>query len=267
MIDINEFDAIRIGLASPEQIRAWSSGEVTKPETINYRTLKPEKDGLFCERIFGPTKDWECYCGKYKRVRYKGIICERCGVEVTRAKVRRERMGHIDLAAPVSHIWYFKGVPSRMGYLLDISPKQLERVLYFSASIVTFVDDEKRQRDAGKLEDLVQADIDNTFASRDEQKVKIMAERDKRVAVLLGNSTPDEDDEIALGFDETPLVGVDPGGGGEAGQRASRRRRHPPARPGALRRRAGRPPARAVGRVQAASRRATSSPMRPSSGR
>ncbi len=205
MIDINEFDAIRIGLASPEQIRAWSSGEVTKPETINYRTLKPEKDGLFCERIFGPTKDWECYCGKYKRVRYKGIICERCGVEVTRAKVRRERMGHIDLAAPVSHIWYFKGVPSRMGYLLDISPKQLERVLYFSASIVTWVDDEKRQRDAGKLEDLVQADIDNTFASRDEQKVKVMAERDKRVSVLYGNSTPDEDDEIALGFDETPL--------------------------------------------------------------
>jgi DNA-directed RNA polymerase subunit beta' len=205
VIDINEFDAIRIGLASPEQIRAWSSGEVTKPETINYRTLKPEKDGLFCERIFGPTKDWECYCGKYKRVRYKGIICERCGVEVTRAKVRRERMGHIDLAAPVSHIWYFKGVPSRMGYLLDISPKQLERVLYFSASIVTFVDDDKRQRDLEKLEELVQADIDNTFAARDEQKVKIMAERDKRVAVLLGNSTPDEDDEIALGFDETPL--------------------------------------------------------------
>jgi DNA-directed RNA polymerase subunit beta' len=206
VIDINEFDAIRIGLASPEQIRAWSSGEVTKPETINYRTLKPEKDGLFCERIFGPTKDWECYCGKYKRVRYKGIICERCGVEVTRAKVRRERMGHIDLAAPVSHIWYFKGVPSRMGYLLDISPKQLERVLYFSASIVTFVDDEKRQRDMGKLEDLLQADIENTFASRDEQKVKIMAERDKRVAVLLGNSTPDEEDELALGFDETPLT-------------------------------------------------------------
>ena len=111
MIDINNFDAIEIGLASSKQIRAWSSGEVTKPETINYRTLKPEKDGLFCERIFGPTKDWECYCGKYKRVRYKGIVCERCGVEVTRSKVRRERMGHIDLAAPVSHIWFFKGVP------------------------------------------------------------------------------------------------------------------------------------------------------------
>ena len=125
MIDINDFDAIRIGLASSKQIRDWSSGEVTKPETINYRTLKPERDGLFCERIFGPTKDWECYCGKYKRVRYKGIICERCGVEVTRQKVRRERMGHIDLAAPVSHIWFFKGVPSRIGYLLDIAPREL----------------------------------------------------------------------------------------------------------------------------------------------
>ena len=137
LIDINDFDAIRIGLASPKQIRDWSSGEVTKPETINYRTLKPERDGLFCERIFGPTKDWECYCGKYKRVRYKGIICERCGVEVTRQKVRRERMGHIDLAAPVSHIWFFKGVPSRIGYLLDIAPRELEKVLYFAASIVT----------------------------------------------------------------------------------------------------------------------------------
>src|SRR5512144_1449339 len=129
MIDINNFDAIEIGLASSKQIRGWSSGEVTKPETINYRTLKPEKDGLFCERIFGPTKDWECYCGKYKRVRYKGIVCERCGVEVTRSKVRRERMGHIDLAAPVSHIWFFKGVPSRIGYLLDMAPKELEKDL------------------------------------------------------------------------------------------------------------------------------------------
>ncbi len=155
MIDINNFDAIRIGLASSKQIRDWSSGEVTKPETINYRTLKPEKDGLFCERIFGPTKDWECYCGKYKRVRYKGIICERCGVEVTRQKVRRERMGHIDLAAPVSHIWFFKGVPSRIGYLLDIAPKELEKVLYFAASIVTKVDNEKRAADLADLEDKV----------------------------------------------------------------------------------------------------------------
>ena len=135
MIDINNFDAIEIGLASSKKIRAWSSGEVTKPETINYRTLKPEKDGLFCERIFGPTKDWECYCGKYKRVRYKGIVCERCGVEVTRSKVRRERMGHVDLAAPVSHIWFFKGVPSRIGYLIDMAPKELEKVLYFAASM------------------------------------------------------------------------------------------------------------------------------------
>ena len=147
MIDINNFDAIEISLASSKQIRSWSSGEVTKPETINYRTLKPEKDGLFCERIFGPTKDWECYCGKYKRVRYKGIVCERCGVEVTRSKVRRERMGHIDLAAPVSHIWFFKGVPSRIGYLLDIAPKELEKVLYFAASIVTWIDEEARAKD------------------------------------------------------------------------------------------------------------------------
>ena len=131
-----ELDAIRIGLASPEKIREWSHGEVKKPETINYRTLKPERDGLFCERIFGPQKDWECHCGKYKRIRYKGIICDKCGVEVTRAKVRRERMGHIELAAPVSHIWYFKGIPSRMGLLLDISPKDLEKVLYFAAYIV-----------------------------------------------------------------------------------------------------------------------------------
>ncbi|MGE5509235.1 MAG: DNA-directed RNA polymerase subunit beta' [Chitinophagales bacterium] len=137
MLDVNNFDRIKIGLASPEQIRAWSSGEVKKPETINYRTLKPERDGLFCERIFGPTRDWECHCGKYKRVRYKGIICDRCGVEVTRAKVRRERLGHIELAAPVSHIWYFKGIPSRMGLLLDLSPRTLEKVLYFASYIVT----------------------------------------------------------------------------------------------------------------------------------
>lgn len=136
MLDVNYFDRIRIGLASPEMIRAWSSGEVKKPETINYRTLKPEKEGLFCEKIFGPTRDWECHCGKYKRVRYKGIVCDRCGVEVTRAKVRRERMGHIELAAPVSHIWFFKGIPSRMGLLLDMSPRSLERVLYFASYVV-----------------------------------------------------------------------------------------------------------------------------------
>lgn len=137
MFELNTFDSIQIGLASPEKIREWSRGEVKKPETINYRTLKPEKDGLFCERIFGPTKDWECHCGRYKRVRYKGIVCDKCGVEVTRAKVRRERMGHIELAAPVSHIWYFKGIPSRMGLLLDMSPRSLEKILYFAAFVVT----------------------------------------------------------------------------------------------------------------------------------
>ena len=136
MYELNDFDSIQIGVASPEKIREWSYGEVTKPETINYRTQKPEKDGLFCEKIFGPTKDWECHCGKYKRIRYKGIVCEKCGVEVTRAKVRRERMGHIELAAPVSHIWYFKGVPSRIGLLLDMGPKQLEQVIYFAAYVV-----------------------------------------------------------------------------------------------------------------------------------
>ena len=130
------FEAIKIALASPEKIREWSRGEVTKPETINYRTLKPERDGLFCERIFGPKKDWECYCGKYKKIRYKGVICDRCGVEITKSSVRRERMGHIELAAPVSHIWYFKGIPSRMGLILDLSPKILERVLYFASYIV-----------------------------------------------------------------------------------------------------------------------------------
>jgi len=136
VLDVNEFDSMRIGLASPEQILEWSHGEVKKPETINYRTLKPERDGLFCERIFGPTKDWECHCGKYKRIRHKGVVCDKCGVEVTRAKVRRERMGHIQLATPVSHIWYFKGIPSRMGLILDVSPRSLERVLYFASYIV-----------------------------------------------------------------------------------------------------------------------------------
>ncbi|PWJ55480.1 DNA-directed RNA polymerase subunit beta' [Quadrisphaera granulorum] len=152
MLDVNFFDEIRIGLATADSIRTWSHGEVKKPETINYRTLKPEKDGLFCEKIFGPTRDWECYCGKYKRVRFKGIICERCGVEVTRAKVRRERMGHIELAAPVTHIWYFKGVPSRLGYLLDLAPKDLEKVIYFAAYMITWVDDESRSRDLPSLQ-------------------------------------------------------------------------------------------------------------------
>ncbi|MGC9220717.1 MAG: DNA-directed RNA polymerase subunit beta' [Solirubrobacteraceae bacterium] len=181
MIDINNFDAIEIGLASSKQIRSWSFGEVTKPETINYRTLKPEKDGLFCERIFGPTKDWECYCGKYKRVRYKGIVCERCGVEVTRSKVRRERMGHIDLAAPVSHIWFFKGVPSRIGYLLDMAPKELEKVLYFAASMVTWVDEEARERDLDSLQEEVNKVLDSYAAEKQERVLELNESMEHRI--------------------------------------------------------------------------------------
>jgi DNA-directed RNA polymerase subunit beta' len=167
MLDVNFFDELRIGLASTDNIREWSFGEVKKPETINYRTLKPEKDGLFDEKIFGPTRDWECYCGKYKRVRFKGIICERCGVEVTRAKVRRERMGHIELAAPVTHIWYFKGVPSRLGYLLDLAPKDLEKVIYFAAYMITEVDSEARAEDMPTLEKKYLADYKKIETRRD----------------------------------------------------------------------------------------------------
>ena len=184
MIDINNFDAIEIGLASSKKIRGWSSGEVTKPETINYRTLKPEKDGLFCERIFGPTKDWECYCGKYKRVRYKGIVCERCGVEVTRSKVRRERMGHIDLAAPVSHIWFFKGVPSRIGYLIDMAPKELEKVLYFAASIITWVDEEAREKDLGELEKEVEKQAGEYEREREQRTQELNESLERRLAYL-----------------------------------------------------------------------------------
>ncbi len=167
MLDVNFFDELRIGLASAENIRLWSHGEVKKPETINYRTLKPERDGLFCEKIFGPTRDWECYCGKYKRVRFKGIVCERCGVEVTRSKVRRERMGHIELAAPVTHIWYFKGVPSRLGYLLDLAPKDLEKVIYFAAYMITSVDEAARREDLPSLEARLNEDRNNLIKKRD----------------------------------------------------------------------------------------------------
>ncbi|MEV4671249.1 MULTISPECIES: DNA-directed RNA polymerase subunit beta' [Actinomadura] len=169
MLDVNFFDELRIGLATADDIRQWSHGEVKKPETINYRTLKPEKDGLFCEKIFGPTRDWECYCGKYKRVRFKGIICERCGVEVTRAKVRRERMGHIELAAPVTHIWYFKGVPSRLGYLLDLAPKDLEKIIYFAAYMITSVDAERRDRDLPTLEAHISVERQQIEQARDAQ--------------------------------------------------------------------------------------------------
>ncbi|WP_187764737.1 DNA-directed RNA polymerase subunit beta' [Saccharopolyspora spinosa] len=167
MLDVNFFDELRIGLATADDIRQWSYGEVKKPETINYRTLKPEKDGLFCEKIFGPTRDWECYCGKYKRVRFKGIICERCGVEVTRAKVRRERMGHIELAAAVTHIWYFKGVPSRLGYLLDLAPKDLEKIIYFAAYVITSVNTEMRHNDLSTLESEISVERKRVADQRD----------------------------------------------------------------------------------------------------
>jgi DNA-directed RNA polymerase subunit beta' len=179
LLEVNDFNAIRISLASPEQIRGWSYGEVTKPETINYRTLKPEKDGLFCERIFGPTKDWECYCGKYKRVRYKGIICDKCGVEVAREKVRRERMGHIELASPVSHIWYFKGTPSRLGLLLDVSPRNLERILYFALYIVTRVheDEQKRALDKVRTDEAERiSEIEGSVSLRGEELAATMQE-------------------------------------------------------------------------------------------
>ena len=191
--DVSNFSALRISLASAEDIRSWSHGEVKKAETINYRTLKPEKDGLFCEKIFGPTKDWECACGKYKRVRFKGIVCERCGVEVTRSKVRRERMGHIELAAPVSHIWYFKGSPSRLGYLLDIAPKELEKVLYFASSIVTWVDTEARDEDVEELRDELAADLEELDAERDR-----LIEATRR----LSTEYVREDDEFADEIDD-----------------------------------------------------------------
>ena len=175
----NDFNAIRISLASPDQIKTWSYGEITKPETINYRTLRPEKDGLFCERIFGPTKDWECYCGKYKKIRYKGVICDRCGVEVARSKVRRERMGHIALAAPVAHIWFSKGTPSRLGLLLDISPRNLDRVLYFAQYLVTNVDQQ-----------LVAAAVDQLREDLTQELEKQARETEERIAELQPQSSP-----------------------------------------------------------------------------
>ena len=184
MLDVNFFDELRIGLATADDIRQWSHGEVKKPETINYRTLKPEKDGLFCEKIFGPTRDWECYCGKYKRVRFKGIICERCGVEVTRAKVRRERMGHIELAASVTHIWYFKGVPSRLGYLLDLAPKDLEKIIYFASYVITSVDAEARHRDMSTVESEIGAEKRQAENARDAEIEKRAAKLEQDLAEL-----------------------------------------------------------------------------------
>jgi len=202
-VDVNNFDAIKIGLASPEKIRSWSNGEVKKPETINYRTLKPERDGLFCERIFGPTKDYECYCGKYKRVRFKGIICERCGVEVTRASVRRERMGHIELASPVSHIWFFKGVPSRMGYVLDISPKDLEKVLYFDSYIITGIDREKIKSEEEEIKGLYQKALDKAKDTHESRMKEIELNKDN--FMLENYETNDEGELIEPEEDEDVL--------------------------------------------------------------
>ena len=184
MLDVNRFDQLHISLATSDDVRTWSHGEVKKPETINYRTLKPERDGLFCERIFGPTRDWECACGKYKRPRFKGIVCERCGVEVTRSKVRRERMGHIELAAPVTHIWYFKGVPSRLGYLLDIAPKDLEKVIYFAAYMVTSVDEENRRQDLPSL----QSEYELERSAIEKQLAVDLEERQKRLEADLAEA-------------------------------------------------------------------------------
>src|SRR5262252_8656700 len=195
MLKLENFDALKLSLASPETIMSWSHGEVTKPETINYRTLRPERDGLFCERIFGPTRDWECHCGKYKRYRYKGIICDKCGVEVTRSKVRRERMGHIKLASPVSHVWYFKGIPSRMGLLLDMSPRNLEKILYFANYIVTDVHEDVREEllanlsmdsdeEAVRLRGAIDAKADEIRQQHQESHRKLRDEIEGEVAQL-----------------------------------------------------------------------------------
>src|SRR5437588_505864 len=212
MLEVNEFNAIRISLASPDQIRTWSSGEVTKPETINYRTLRPEKDGLFDERIFGPTRDWECYCGKYKRIRYKGIICDKCGVEVTRAKVRRERMGHIQLASPVSHIWFFKGTPSRLGILLDMSPRNLERILYFALYVVTHIDEHQKERvlqtieeeAEGKIRRLEQTISDRTGAIESRANAEIM-----RIRTSTEQKVRTQEEELAAELETlTPAAAI-----------------------------------------------------------
>ena len=204
MVDTTNFDQIRIGLASPDEIRKWSRGEVKKPETINYRTFKPEPDGLFCEKIFGPTRDWECHCGKYRKIKFRGIVCDRCGVEVMRAKVRRERMGHIELAAPVAHIWYLKNVPSPMSLLLDLSPRPLEKVLYFASYIITKVDtellaanadeirmgveerkhelDEQLQEQIAMIEEQYREELEANPELSAGDRNKIIASRDERIA-------------------------------------------------------------------------------------
>ncbi|CAB4770036.1 MAG: DNA-directed RNA polymerase subunit beta' [Actinobacteria bacterium] len=215
MLDVNHFDQIRIGLATADSIRMWSNGEVKKPETINYRTLKPEKDGLFCEKIFGPTKDWECYCGKYKRVRFKGIICERCGVEVTRSKVRRERMGHIELAAPVVHIWYLRGTRSWLAYLLmgteareELKAKQLEKVIYFAANIVTWVDDEKRDKNLPNLEQEISLEREAIEKDRELELARRQEDLEKELVQLEKDSAKDTEIKARQRAAERDLVAI-----------------------------------------------------------
>ena len=202
----NDFNAIRISLASPEQIRLWSYGEVLKPETINYRTLRPEKDGLFCERIFGPTKDWECYCGKYKKIRHRGIICDRCGVEIARAKVRRERMGHISLAAPVAHIWFSKGTPSRLGLMLDLSPKNLDRVLYFAQYLVTKVNSEMVVEEVDRLQNGLEAELlrmeEKLLEKTEEVQAQLDGAEENDLSMERQEELRDEIRQLNLNFEE-----------------------------------------------------------------
>ncbi len=207
MTEVNDFNAIRISLASPEQIKSWSYGEVTEPETINYRTLKPEKDGLFCEKIFGPTKNYECYCGKYKKIRYRGVTCDRCGVTVEHSRVRRTRMGHIELAAPVAHIWFARGVPSRIALLLDISPRSLERILYFAQYVVISVDDKVRQELLGQLKEKLSRQIVGIKQTSEQQSVETNVEATQQ-STSSENSTESGDElqaRIALIENLKPL--------------------------------------------------------------
>ncbi|MCJ7660217.1 MAG: DNA-directed RNA polymerase subunit beta', partial [Anaerolineales bacterium] len=197
--------ALRISLASPETIRSWSYGEVQKPETINYRRLRPEKDGLFCEAIFGPTRDWQCYCGKYKNIRYKGIVCDKCGVEVTRSSVRRERMGHIELSAPVAHVWYTRRVPSYLGLLLDIARRNLDRVLYFAQYVVTYVDEEARQKALQRLEETIALTEREQGAKINAKIAELNVEREQAIMVLNQRKA-----DIEQKFDEKIAEGIEP---------------------------------------------------------
>ena len=201
MVDTTNFDQLRIGLASPEEIKRLSHGAVKKPETINYRTFKPEPDGLFCERIFGPTRDWECHCGKYRKIKFRGITCDRCGVEVTRAKVRRERIGHIDLAAPVSHIWYLKGMPSPMSLLLDISARPLEKVVYFASYIITHVDSEKIADNLEAIRTAAETEATSLQSEKEQALAEIAQERDKELKERGDELSDEERSELLSTYD------------------------------------------------------------------